>query len=181
MKLFHLLGERTVFEFRYSITLPSLGLAEPPSLTGVGVSICCVLVGSKTLSINCYWPAIRQGETGPLEARASVASDAVGSGPVWDLHFRLPVLDLGLDLGLGRIPVHERWLSAGYQIDLLKYCAEGKSERFGVIKFAIINLPGRVIHHARQLVVRLTRNHPSNAILIAGRSRILQLACGPSG
>ncbi len=127
MKLFHLLGERTVFEFRYSITLPSLGLAEPPSLTGVGVSICCVLVGSKTRSINCYWPAIRQGETGPLEARASVASDAVGSGPVWDLHFRLPVLDLGLDLGLGlgldlgfgfglglgRIPVHERWLSSG--------------------------------------------------------------------
>ena len=122
MKLFHLLGERTVFEFRYSITLPSLGLAEPPSLTGVGVSICCVLVGSKTLSINCYWPAIRQGETGPLEARASVASDAVGSGPVWDLHFRLPVLDLGLDLGLrlglglGRIPVHERWLSLRWPV-----------------------------------------------------------------
>ena len=118
MKLFHLLGERTVFEFRYSITLPSLGLAEPPSLTGVGVSICCVLVGSKTLSINCYWPAIRQGETGPLEARASVASDTVGSGPVWDLHFRLPVLDLGLDLGLGlgRIPVHERWLSLRWPV-----------------------------------------------------------------
>ncbi len=77
--------------------------------------------------------------------------------------------------------VFHRSDTAGYQIDLLKYCAEGKSERFGVIKFAIINLPGRVIHHARQLVVRLTRNHPSNAILIAGRSRILQLACGPSG
>lgn len=27
--------------------------------------------------------------------------------------------------------------TAGYQIDLLKYCAEGKNERFGVIEFAI--------------------------------------------
>ncbi len=81
----------------------------------------------------------------------------------------------------GTSPRSQPSFATGYQIDLLKYCAEGKSERFGVIKFAIINLPGRVIHHARQLVVRLTRNHPSNAILIAGRSRILQLACGPSG
>jgi hypothetical protein len=29
--------------------------------------------------------------------------------------------------------------SAGYQEDLLKYCAEGKNERFGVIEFAIAN------------------------------------------
>ncbi len=58
---------------------------------------------------------------------------------------------------------------------------EWRHKRMKAIRFAIINLPGRVIHHARQLVVRLTRNHPSNAILIAGRSRILQLACGPSG
>lgn len=27
--------------------------------------------------------------------------------------------------------------SAGYQVDLMKYCAEGRSERFGVIEFAI--------------------------------------------
>lgn len=27
--------------------------------------------------------------------------------------------------------------SAGYQEDLLRYCAEGKDERFGVIKFAV--------------------------------------------
>ena len=139
MKLFHLLGERTVFEFRYSITLPSLGLAEPPSLTGVGVSICCVLVGSKTLSINCYWPAIRQGETGPLEARASVASDTVGSGPVWDLHFRLPVLDLGLDLdlglgfGLGRIPVHERWLSKCSKRAWMRYPKESSGSFIALI------------------------------------------------
>ena len=152
--------------------------------------------------------------------------------------------------------VFHRSDSAGYQIDLLKYCAEGRSERFGVIEFAIaadvtdsfkeavaevpdadwhalyrtyddgmrieldqqwaevcyvpnwaghskkgpayrfvaireplrqleipgtINLPGRIIHHARQLVVRLTKNHPSNAILITARQRILMLAYQPSG
>ena len=34
--------------------------------------------------------------------------------------------------------------TAAYQQELLRYCAEGKNERFGVIRFAIINLPGRV-------------------------------------
>jgi len=33
--------------------------------------------------------------------------------------------------------VYLRSDSAGYQHDLLKYCAEGKSERFGVIEFAV--------------------------------------------
>jgi hypothetical protein len=33
--------------------------------------------------------------------------------------------------------VYLRSDTAGYQVDLLKYCAEGKSDRFGVIEFAI--------------------------------------------
>ena len=54
-------------------------------------------------------------------------------------------------------------------------------KRMKAIRFSIINLPGRVLHHARQLIVRLTHNHPSNKILFAARTRVLQLARGPSG
>ncbi len=41
------------------------------------------------------------------------------------------------DLPLGVKKVYLRSDSAGYQKELLKYCAEGENERFGVIEFAI--------------------------------------------
>ena len=52
-------------------------------------------------------------------------------------------------------------------------------KRMKAIRLEVINLPGRVIHHARQLIVRLTKDHPSNRILFGARRRILQLAHGP--
>jgi hypothetical protein len=42
--------------------------------------------------------------------------------------------------------------SAGYQIDLLKYCAEGKSEKFGVIEFAISSPVTKELKQAAQVV-----------------------------
>ena len=51
---------------------------------------------------------------------------------------QLRVLTEALDklpAGVGK--VYLRSDSAGYQWDLLKYCAEGKNERFGVIEFAV--------------------------------------------
>lgn len=47
-----------------------------------------------------------------------------------------------LEASLARLPegietVYLRSDSAGYQQELLEYCAEGKNERFGVIEFAI--------------------------------------------
>ncbi len=44
------------------------------------------------------------------------------------------------------------------------------------IRFALINLPGRIIEHARDLVIRLVRNHPSFALLVEARQRIMRLA-----
>jgi hypothetical protein len=40
-----------------------------------------------------------------------------------------------LPLGVDKVSLRSD--SAGYQHDLLRYCAEGKNERFGVIEFAI--------------------------------------------
>jgi hypothetical protein len=48
----------------------------------------------------------------------------------------------GLPLYLDLVPsgvkkVYLRFDTAAYVVELLKYCAEGKSERFGVIEFAV--------------------------------------------
>ena len=61
--------------------------------------------------------------------------------------------------------------SAGYQKELLRYCAEGRDERFGVICIA-----GRVVRHARRLTIRLTRGHPAHELLVGARRRIRALA-----
>jgi hypothetical protein len=53
------------------------------------------------------------------------------------------------------------------------------TKRMKAIRFSLINLPGRIIGHARQVVIRIAKNHPSFAILVAARQRILRLA--PSG
>ena len=55
------------------------------------------------------------------------------------------------------------------------------SKRLKAIRFALINLAGRVIERSRQLIVRVACAHPSNEILLRARMRILALAHGPPG
>jgi hypothetical protein len=50
------------------------------------------------------------------------------------------------------------------------------TKRMKAIRFALINLPGRIIEHARDLIIRLVRNHPSFALLVEARRRITRLA-----
>jgi hypothetical protein len=54
-----------------------------------------------------------------------------GYGQLEQLKGILPKLPEGIE------KVQIRSDSAGYQVDLMKYCAEGRNERFGVIDFAI--------------------------------------------
>ena len=55
------------------------------------------------------------------------------------------------------------------------------AQRMKAIRFSLIGLPGRVMNHARGLIVRLVKNHPSLAVLVNARQRILELAYAPSG
>jgi hypothetical protein len=55
------------------------------------------------------------------------------------------------------------------------------AKRMKAIRFSLIGLPGRVIHHARGLIVRLVKNHPSLEPLVSARQRILELNQAPSG
>jgi len=52
-------------------------------------------------------------------------------------------------------------------------------KRMKAIRFSLISLPGRIVEHARQLVIKLVKNHPSFALLVEARQRIMRLA--PSG
>lgn len=52
-------------------------------------------------------------------------------------------------------------------------------KRMKAIRFAVINLPGRVMKRARQLVVRIAAEHPSLPLLVRARERILEMARAP--
>ena len=54
-------------------------------------------------------------------------------------------------------------------------------KRMKVVRFSIINLPGRVIKRSRQLLVRISKGHPSFTLLIAASKRIVMLQTAPSG
>ena len=55
------------------------------------------------------------------------------------------------------------------------------AQRMKAIRFCLIGLPGRVLSHARGLIVRLVKNHPSLAVLVNARQRIMELDYTPSG
>lgn len=59
--------------------------------------------------------------------------------------------------------------------------AEWVPKRMKAIRYWIIDLPGRLVHHARQLTLRLSAGHPSNRLLLDARRAIAALAPGPSG
>jgi hypothetical protein len=59
--------------------------------------------------------------------------------------------------------------------------AQWATRRMKAIRLHLIALPGLVMTHARQLIVRLGAGHPSNALLLRVRQGILALAAAPSG
>jgi hypothetical protein len=55
------------------------------------------------------------------------------------------------------------------------------TKRMKALRFSLIGLPGRVIDHARELVIRLVKGHPSLKVLLDARQRIMELVPQPSG
>jgi hypothetical protein len=53
------------------------------------------------------------------------------------------------------------------------------TKRLKAVRFAIINLAGRVVYHARRLSIRLPAAHPSLALLQRVRAKLARLATGP--
>ena len=55
------------------------------------------------------------------------------------------------------------------------------SKRQKAVRFALINLAGRVLEHSRTVIIRLSQGHPSCAVLLEARRRIAAMAAAPAG
>jgi len=105
------------------------------------------------------------------EAHAIMKEDLAGG--------KLPSSDFGENAAWWEIMILAFNLNAA-----MKQLALGGSwatRRMKAIRFSLINLPGRIIDHARQLVIRLANNHPSLKVLLDARQKIMELGCAPSG
>jgi len=112
------------------------------------------------------------GRCGKSEEAHSIMKEDLAGG-------RLPSADFGENAAWWGIMILAFNLNAA-----MKQLALGGSwvvKRMKAIRFSLINLPGRVVSHARELVIRLAKDHPSLNILLDARQRIMELDCVPSG
>jgi len=87
-------------------------------------------------------------------------SDEFGANAAW---WAIAILAMNLSCAMNRLVLGGAWAN----------------KRMKAIRFLIICLPGRVMHKARQLCLRLSRGHPAFEIRVAMRTRIWELATGP--
>ncbi len=65
---------------------------------------------------------------------------------------------------------------------VMKHLALGEAwvnKRMKAIRDWLIHVAGRVVRHARRLLVRLSQGHRSTELLLLVRERIVALATGP--
>jgi hypothetical protein len=62
-----------------------------------------------------------------------------------------------------------------------EYRDEALTKRMKALRFRLIGLPGRVVSHARKLIIRLGAGAEALGLIISARQAIRALACGPSG
>lgn len=95
-------------------------------------------------------------------AGGKLPSGDFGENAAW---WGIMILALNLNAIMKRLALGEKW----------------SPQRMKAIRFSLINLPGRVIQHSRQLIVRLSKGHPSFDLLVEARMRISMLMPGPAG
>ncbi len=57
--------------------------------------------------------------------------------------------------------------------------AEWLRRRLKAVRFGLIGPAGRVVHHARSMIIRLPRGHPSYNLLLKARAKMLALPAPP--
>ena len=93
-------------------------------------------------------------------AGGRLPSGKFGSNAAW---WAIVVLAFNLNSAMKRLVLGGEWVS----------------RRLKAVRFGIINLAGRVVRHARKLIIRLARGHPSYDLLVSARQRIAALANAP--
>jgi len=90
-------------------------------------------------------------------AGGQLPSEHFGANAAW---WAIMILSLNLLTLLKRVALPKEW----------------QRRRLKALRFGLFALPGRVLSHARRLVVRLAQGHPALELLIAARQRILAWA-----
>ena len=89
-------------------------------------------------------------------AGGKLPSGLFGSNAAW---WQIMILAFNLNVAMKRLVLGGDWVS----------------RRMKAIRFWLINVPGRMLTHARSLVVRLVGGHPSNEVLLEARRRMVIL------
>jgi len=94
-------------------------------------------------------------------AGGQLPSGNFGANAAW---WWMMILAMNLNAAMKRLVLGKAWLP----------------RRMKAIRFALINLPGRIIERSRQLIIRLTKNEVAFDVLLAARRKIQELACLPA-
>ncbi len=95
-------------------------------------------------------------------AGGQLPSGLFGANAAW---WALMILAHNLNTAMKRLVLGEGWAT----------------KRMKALRLHLIGLPGRVLSHARQLVIRLGAAGETLATIVTARQAIRALACGPSG
>ena len=93
-------------------------------------------------------------------AGGRLPSGQFGANAAW---WAITVLAFNLNSAVKQLALGDQWVT----------------KRLKAVRFALINLAGRVVFHARKLLIRLARSHPSFPLLVGAHRRIAALAHGP--
>jgi hypothetical protein len=97
------------------------------------------------------------------------------------------------DLGGGQLPSGKFGANAAWwQIALIAFNLhvimqtrvlehKGLGQRLKGVRFGLIGVPGRIIRHARRLIIRVPKNHPSLQLIERARHRLDEMKTGPPG
>jgi hypothetical protein len=89
-------------------------------------------------------------------AGGKLPSDKFGANAAW---WWIMILSLNLNSIMKTLVLGKAWIA----------------KRMKAIRFSLINIPGRIINHARRLIIRISGSHPASKLLLKARETILLL------
>jgi hypothetical protein len=95
-------------------------------------------------------------------AGGQLPSGLFGANAAW---WALAILSLNLNAAMKQLVLGKDWIA----------------KRMKAVRFHLIGLPGRVVSHARKLIIRLGAGAEAMTTFINARQTIRALACGPAG
>ena len=93
-------------------------------------------------------------------AGGRLPSGKFGANAAW---WAIAVLAFNLNSAMKQLVLGQEWVS----------------RRLKAVRFGIICVAGRVVRHARSLIIRLARGHPTHDLLVHAQRRIHALAATP--